>query len=331
MQQDPTLATITFDEANGFNSLLRSAIAKGLEKLPANLFWLRVAFRRFYSGCSKLSFGKDANGDWQVILCVLGVHQGDGAGMAYFACGMDEALMQLRAEFPDTDPSAFADDVHATVSTTERVVASETLRPFKEDAVDMPVAVAMAQRWEALARDKAGLRVRFDKTCAASPEGVMLKDEYGPIPRARGVLVSGVPVGAPEWERAKAAEIAQGTERLPGVARTFDCFAEIDGKQYRDLLDTYCGGLCRITHLIRTLRPDIICDAAEICDTATKAEFCKLSGVAADKLSDPQWEQARRPLRHGGEGVRLASDVCDAALVGGFAAAAYLGHSVGQM
>ena len=90
----------------------RAAIKRGLLKLPASCQWLTQAFVKFYRGTSKLMYAHgDGLHDDLLVECSEGVHQGDGAGMVYFAAGMDEALVQLRSEYPDANIQAFADDV----------------------------------------------------------------------------------------------------------------------------------------------------------------------------------------------------------------------------
>ena len=71
-----------------------------------------------------------------------------------------------------------------------------------------------------------------------------------------------------------------------------------------------------------------ISEAVTGCDEAVKEQLRHMLGP---NLNVEQLAQAALPLRFGGLGFTMASKVRDAALVGGWASAAYLGHGVGAM
>jgi hypothetical protein len=148
LQQDPSRVIFNADERNGFGCVKRRAIAQGLEALPAKLLWLRQAFGRFYRNDSKVFFRVE-DGDEDVITLMVkrGVHQGDAAGMVYFAAGFDEATQMIRAEFPEACIQFFADDMHGDAPDREVVCTPQNgLRPFREGAVSMPMAAAILRR-----------------------------------------------------------------------------------------------------------------------------------------------------------------------------------------
>ena len=164
LQRSRNRSFFVCDERNGFNCLRRAAIKRGLLKLPASCQWLTQAFVKFYRGASKLMYAHGEGLDDDLLVeCSKGVHQGDGAGMVYFAAGMDDALMQLRSEFPDAKIEAFADDVAGDTGIDERVAATDehvsTCTPPTLDKAElaedgtMPAAAAIIVRWSHLAQD----------------------------------------------------------------------------------------------------------------------------------------------------------------------------------
>jgi hypothetical protein len=188
-----------------------------------------------------------------LVECSEGVHQGDGAGMVYFAAGMDEALMQLRSEYPDANIQAFADDVGGDTG-NERVKATDSLPKLPDAELDadgtMPVAAAIIVRWSELADELCGLEVRPDKCHVTSLNGAsgLRKEEYGVIDVCEGTLHMGIPIGSKQWEIDKVAEIAN---RVPFVYKQAQRAAT---KQCTQLLSVYCGGTPCLTHILRYIK-----------------------------------------------------------------------------
>jgi hypothetical protein len=346
LQRDPTRVIGTCDERNGFNCISRDAIGKGLEALPKKLWWLRQAYKCFYSSSSELIFMRDEDGAPVLVTCRRGVHQGDGAGMALFACGMDAALMKLRGEFAyagaDGNPSAtidaFADDVMFDAE-AGRVVCTDELRPFEEGAVSMPTSAAVIQRWRTIAEEDCSLEVRIDKCHVARRQTVLTRAEFGAkwdedeqalvggVGVEPGFLIMGIPVGKPAWER----ETALRLTREGGVHRTYDVISECRTKQLCSLLGTFCGGVTKINHLLRCLETWSTDGVVSVCDTETEKFFCELLGRRPEDLTQETRDLMAAPLRHGGLGCARASDRQDAAIIGGWAASAYLGYGLGSI
>jgi hypothetical protein len=317
------------DERNGFGAISRQAIAKGLARLPKNLRWLRRMFGRFYGGHVRVYFAMDENGDIRTEDMLQGIQQGDPGAMAYFAAGMDEAYMALRAEFPESALLAFADDVHGdsegymdvppelqdpTASPEGRLVVKNTDN-------QMPVAVAVLLRWSQLARTKAGLEVRFDKCYAASLETALSQHEFGDIRTVDGLMIMGIPVGTPAYQQRMANRVVS-----ENVLPTFDSIAAMPALQDQYLLNRFCAGACQVGHLQRSMPRNIMSQTEALCDEATVDAFRRVIGVGATgELSDRAIEQGTMPLRHGGFGMRLASRYGNHACLGGWIAAAIQG------
>jgi len=318
------------DERNGFNCLRRDSILTGLTRLPPQLQWLKQTFVRFYRGVSKLRYGSDGNGDMMAD-CSRGCHQGDPCSMLYFSAGMDAALMKLRAEFPDANIQAYADDVVFDVAGGSRTPVTADLQPLggaPDDGTpmpeDMPTAAAIIQRWKQLALE-VGLEVRIDKCHVTSLDGkgTLKQEEYGLVDVCEGLLMMGIPMGSAAWEADTCNEIAGK------VASVYTNARNVETKQSAQLLSVYCGGVACINHLLRSTDTATNQRACITVDRATNDALCTQFGV--NRLSPAQANQCALPIRHGGLGYRRSTETADEAMLGGFACAAHLGYGIGEM
>ena len=105
------------DISNGFNSMLRKAIAKGLADLPPELQWLRRSFHSFYAEDVTLYFNR--NGETHEVISSIGNMQGDPAGGVWFNAGIQAAFNQLRADFSEVFFAKYFDDVNGFIPPAE--------------------------------------------------------------------------------------------------------------------------------------------------------------------------------------------------------------------
>ncbi len=138
-----------------------------------------------------------------------------------------------------------------------------------------------------------------------------------------GLLVMGVPVGKPEWEQTKCNEIASHVADVYTLAR------KVETKQAAQLLSVYCGGVPCINHLLRSSTDEALEDAIYTADDATKESLRVQLGL--DRVPQMVRNQCALPLRHGGMGYRMAENIADPAILGGFTCAAYLGFGIGDI
>ena len=67
-----------------------------------------------------------------------------------------------------------------------------------------------------------------------------------------------------------------------------------------------CADVCRLTHLLRAVRTDVVNDALAEYDLLLRGA---LDSLLATSLSDEQWSEATLPVRYGGPGMKCISHV----------------------
>jgi hypothetical protein len=320
------------DISNGFNCMLRKAIAEGLADLPPELQWLRRSFHAFYAEDVKLFFNRD--GDTHVVLSSIGNMQGDPAGGIWFDAGIQRAFNQLRAEFPEVFLAKYFDDVNGfippaddgsvrTCLTTEPRAQSlpNSFSPEGEaDPAEVPLARALCSRWKFLAKSLCGLDIK-KKWGVSSAGAALLQADYGDpqeggIPVVDGLLVAGVPVGPPAF-------VAAATEKAvsENVASSFAAISSLPKAQVQNLLARMCGGNARVQHLWQVVNP-VECSAAqEDTDRMTIAAVAVILGLKAEDFVGFCQDQSFLPMRFGGLGFTKATSNRTSTFLGGFCTA----------
>ena len=165
------------------------------------------------------------------------------------------------------------------------------------------------------------------------PDVTLNQAAFGPIGCVDGFFVSGVPTGKPDWVKAQVAgKLARSVaDRLMAARHIGGAYSA----QSRALLSSTCAGACQVNHLLRVMP---VASASQ--------GFSHISQMIVDDSAD-RWglfdedlgtldapsrllQRMQLPHRLGGGGLRTLTGeagISDAALLGGWVAAAYEGDT----
>lgn len=306
LEQDPTRVLIADDIVNGFNSILRSAIDKGLASSPhANL---KDAASLFYASPSRLfSKGRTLTSSKGVEhWSATGSQQGDPLGPAYFCFGYQPAVEEAARKFPSCWFFVFMDDTYI----------------IGPDAATALAALAYKQE---VARDVCGLESNLEKVEVFSHAGDLtaVPASFKGSPKhpggaLRGLRIVGHFVGEPEWIKAMMQTMV--TRKLRGLQvleHLKDDESRSSSAMIKAILTRFCANH-QISHLLHGCPPDLMEGAAVSHDRRITDTFLRIMGIGCSTRA--QIERARMqlaiPVSMGGASIVSAARSRDAAYAG---------------
>jgi hypothetical protein len=283
-RQDKDFVLAKIDLANAFNRLFRSRIDDAIAEFPELARWAAFC----YEGDSILWYG-DAE-----LRSEEGVQQGDPLGPFIFAAVLQPLIKEINIKFPrlslnlwyldDGVLAGSVADVRGALRMLEQLGPEYgfNLNPGKCELV-----------WHA-GNEQDEL---FPPSFAPASSGKRLVDNFSLL---------GSPIGSAaycnEWVRNTA--VAQGR-------RLWRALEDVDDMQVRYVLLRHCASAGIITHLLRTVPPELILEATREFDALLCEAVTALLGVDAESA----WRQLTLPTSKGGVGIRSARTHAAAAYV----------------
>lgn len=281
---------LTLDCRNAFNSMLRRAMAEGLEAFSNKLFQMINLFRLAYAQPSDLLVRFE--GDTIIIDSKRGSRQGDVFGGALFNIGLATVTKDFHEHFPDVKLWMYMDDI--------------TLGGDPDDVAR--AAIFLQQRLLSV-----GLEVNLSKshwygereTFAKCPAGLERSDE--------GVVVLGA------WITRKPETTAKFLDgKLAELRRFFNTISYCDDAENKGLppeialpVLQHCGP-ARWNFITRTHPPEEMSRHTQMFDAMVLDCFCKISNISDDTdrpLSQQQRALIHLPMRDGGLGITLYTGI----------------------
>ena len=221
-----------------------------------------------------------------------GIYQGDPLGPFLFSVAIQDSLTELQKKHSEVIFLAYLDDVFIL---------------GQSDAI----LHALADLREALSSIGLVICDRKSEIYWPSQKGDQVLAENVNIPiRADGIVVLGVPIGNRDYVSNTCSEFTERGKQLCGQ------LLQLEDIQSAMLLLRYSHSH-RLSHLLRTIPPDILWPAAFTHDLQTRSIFSRLLNV--DAISDSAWEQAVLPVRSGGFGLTSACNTSPLAFLAGWA------------
>ena len=153
-----------------------------------------------------------------------------------------------------------------------------------------------------------GLELREEKCEAYSPLGISHWDLPVPV-KSDGVIILGTPIGHPSF-------IESCCKDQVNRAKLFlSQLPKLNDSQSASLLLRYCG-VPKISHLLRSVPPIVIDEAAKEFDCALLDTF---EGIISCKLSVQERSQFTLGIGQGGFGLTQSSDIASCAFLGAWA------------
>lgn len=273
-------AILSLDMKNAFNCISREQIRRELTnhfpKLIPYYEWAREGDAPCFFRGEVLLHSKE------------GTRQGDPLSSAFFAIGIQRTLQMLQAQHPDTKVYAYLDDIYVAGKLEHTNQAGLGLREMVGDL---------------------GLTFNISKSVICIPHGTDPRLTQGMqwSATAEGIEVLGAPVGDAAYEDAICMNKIREIRNLITVQTE-----ETIPLQYRYLL-LRLTCIPTLNYLLRTVpyRSRITATQA-FADTTTEVA-CMLLGLDSRERNLPTGEkalqQAALPLRFGGLGLTLATDI----------------------
>lgn len=267
---------LKLDFKNAFNEVSRQAVLDTAQaQFPALARWVTWC----YQAPASLYFGRGT-----IIPSAAGVQQGDPLGPLLFAAAIQPLAAQLRASLPFSvfylDDGVIAGDIASV---------SQALAAIQQQAASLGVTLNL-DKCELIAvgpTSPAALARNFPRQ--------LVTDTDGHSRVLRNFELLGAALGDNDF----IAEHAQ--QRVRAGKQLLDAIASLEDPQVGLRLLRACAGHCRLVHILRcnptaAQRPSLIDFDAQV-----RACFSSLTGL---HLNQQQLEQASRPLRYGGLGLR---------------------------
>ena len=283
LQENENSVILKVDAKNAFNSISRDVI---LEEVATHFPQLYPFVAKCYVNAIPLVVS--INGKYTSIQSEEGVQQGDPLGPFLFSLGLHSVVTKISERHPKVLIPCFLDD--STIIGSKQEVVSAYL--------DMKDGLATI-----------GLDLREDKCEAYCPSGISGWDLPIPV-RDEGMDILGTPVGTDSFVRAKCLDI---------VKREGDFLVKLpllDDVQSALLLLRY-SAVPKITHLLRTVPPSLMSEAAELHDSMIIKAFENIVGCGT--LNGLECMQLGLDIQQGGFGLRSAKHSTSEAFLGGWA------------
>lgn len=322
LELHPEAVLISVDGIGAFDHIYRDCMLRGLHGMAPEL----LPFVRMFYARQSVFLWTDANGTVHEVAQGEGGEQGDSMMPALYAMGQHGALEHARSQLHADDILlAFLDDLYA-VTTRER-------------ARHVYDVVTEAVRVMAGVRAHSGKTLVFSMAGGPPPPGIADLDTpehrvwVGDLePHRRGLIVLGVPVGAPEFRAAALADDGCTPAHSPPThlsarvveeRRFLDVLPAVQDPQSVWLLLRLCAEP-RANHLLRTVPPSLVHAFAAAHDTSLWWSLCSLLTIDPASCSELTPHRAVRvlaaaPARYGGLGLRDAVRTSPAAYWAGWA------------
>ena len=267
----PPQYALTVDLSNAFNTISRESVHASLARfIPSLIPW----FLATHSTPATLYIP-----DSPPILSREGVQQGDPLGPVFFALGIHGAIVDWTARHPSVWSSWYLDDG----------ILWGTATDLNNALTDLQEAFACL-----------GLRLNTNKSFLFSKHDTPIPRNLAGlaplqlVPFSSGLTILGSPVGAPHsilhFLHSKLLSMRDMLSSLPSLQHP----------QAALILLRASLGVCRITHLLRSIPPSslgpFISDLSALLHTTLEA-------VLSFPLDERSWAQASLPLSLGGLGV----------------------------
>ena len=316
---NPGHAVASDDKKNGFNTMSRRAIFRGLRRWFPELI---PTVRLWYARRGNLfTFGELAtDADGRAYYSEEGCAQGDPLGPFLWSIGYHEALLEQQAHHPDTLVYAYLDDTYALDAPAEAAACMDTGAQVTLAVCNVSSNLSKQCIWspggaQALAPLAPRTTLRGTPDAPPQPEKGYLG---GVLP---GIRVLGAFLGEDEWcslQLCKRVRIALAP--LEGICQLEDAPNLETAQQAQQCLLRFCSN-ATVGYFLRTMPPSVTIDAARLHDRLIAGAFHRI--VASQSGSHTQREralrQARLPVKLGGMGLTCQERIRPAAWVGTWA------------
>ncbi|XP_062519145.1 uncharacterized protein LOC134194239 [Corticium candelabrum] len=274
------LCCFKLDMKNAFNECHRNSFLKRLgSEFPELVAWVQWC----YHCAAELRFG------YHHLTSTAGVQQGDPLGPLLFSLVVLE-LMDEVGEVPGLDLNLwYLDD--GTFAGTRKSV-SKLINFIIEKGPSL------------------GLHVNLSKCEVFWPSGDRTHPEFPPeVHRlSDGMELLGSPVfGSSDFFT------NCFKKRVDQVANTQSHLSDLENPQVELQLLRSCLSICKINHLLRSVRPGVATSTLSIFDEGLRRS---LSRITRSSISDFAWSQAVLPIGKGGMGIREALSTSPSAFLG---------------
>ena len=267
----PPQYALTVDLSNAFNTISRESVHASLARfIPSLIPW----FLATHSTPATLYIP-----DSPPILSREGVQQGDPLGPVFFALGIHGAIVDWTARHPSVWSSWYLDDG----------ILWGTATDLNNALTDLQEAFACL-----------GLRLNTNKSFLFSKHDTPIPRNLAGlaplqlVPFSSGLTILGSPVGAPH------SILHFLHSKLLSMRDMLSSLTSLQHPQAALILLRASLGVCRITHLLRSIPPSslgpFISDLSALLHTTLEA-------VLSFPLDERAWAQASLPLSLGGLGV----------------------------
>jgi hypothetical protein len=292
---DPTAVTIKIDISRAFPTVNRKYIDKRLDSMKV----VQSAFRFAYGSTNVVvlttTAGNGKPGGNELHYMNDGIMQGAAGSPSYFGIALAEALKDAQQAAPDVLVSAYADDTGLTGQ--------------------IDPAFAAFDRIEASIKAEGGPHLTLSKTKTTFLVGPLtdmakLKAELEKRGMQDAQISDCITVfGAPMGNRDKCR--AEALQKVKEIGKEMDMLQTIINPQIRMILLRH-GFVPKITHLLRTLPPDIAAQAAEEHDKNIHAQ---LRLVVGDDITAKEVAQSQLPVTKAGFALFSAAAVRNVAYI----------------
>ena len=300
MKDADDLAVCQLDCTSAFNGIYREVILEELEEMAPQLLtpfaiWLAR---------ESMSFMIMDTGEVATFVSRCGIDQGSPESPAAFAVGLRRVLRRIREAAVETKVLSFLDDLTLATREADATDALDVVIPALADS-GLALNEEKSVCWTASGQPPAGERAGRVWHNAERHDGILVcgtpmgsSTDYG----AAAFTDNIIPCGSDEYV---AVFLAEKLDNLRGFMAKLcsvpnQCSPNRPALQACNMLLRRCGSQ-KVTHLLRTIAPDLVEDFANEMDELLAATFARLNDLPA--CGHDEVECIFLPLWAGGMGL----------------------------
>jgi hypothetical protein len=325
LEANPDWAVLSDDKTNGYNTLQREAILRGVREffpklLPTVEMWYCRHGGLYYR--HSLGIAAATDGDDVAFYSAEGCTQGDPLGPLLWCLAYHTSLVELQARHPDAVILCYLDDTYVLqVPAAALQCMQDGADITAADAGDGGCGVLSNQsKQEVFASDTADLS-GMPATIRGAPTAPPCEEAGYEGGRLKSIKVLGAFVGdTVDCERRLLARVEKHLKPLEQMVRLHDTRNIKVAMQVQMMINRYCANT-QLTYFLRAMSLKATRAPAVRHDVLISAAFEAIVNVhqATQAERSRARRQARLPVRMGGLGLSAQSELAPAACVGSWA------------
>ena len=287
---NPDTTILLIDYVNAFNMVHRQPFIDEIHRLFPQL----SAWVEFIYCCAALLFTPDG----KIIYSIMGVQQGDPLGPLLFALVLQILLIRIQKKGITSSISSFLDDLTIVApNLSDALVCLQEIKKYGPE-LGLHYSHLKSLVWQPR---------KFNVSIPSSNK------TYSLLKRIKSFATihteDGLPLLGGSITRSSTYAATVATQRANKVVKLITTLLTLKDPQLCLTLMRVCAGMCKMIYSFRTTHPSALNDASKILTSALHQALSKIVVGIGPFFGDFQLQLASLPVRYGGLGITIPSDI----------------------